>query len=207
MFENQNYQELPFKDYAQIIDGDRGKNYPKSEDFYENEYCLFLTAKNVTKEGFKFDDNQFITAEKDNILRNGKLKRGDIVITTRGTVGNIAYYDNSVPYDNIRINSGMVIIRKSNLQYNQSFFVHAFKNKIDDILGKVTGAAQPQLPINTMNKITITYPPLELQNKFAEFVELIDKLKFINQLNSIILTFLLISYNYLHILFEDLQVL
>ncbi|MEM9995352.1 MAG: restriction endonuclease subunit S, partial [Acinetobacter pittii] len=36
---------------VQIIDGDRGVNYPKSEDFYEHEFCLFLNAGNVTKEG------------------------------------------------------------------------------------------------------------------------------------------------------------
>ena len=46
-----------------------------------------------------------ISKEKDEILKKGKLNRGDIVITTRGTIGNIAYYDNSVPYENIRINS------------------------------------------------------------------------------------------------------
>ena len=33
----------------QLIDGDRGKNYPKHNDFMENGYCLFLSAKNVTK--------------------------------------------------------------------------------------------------------------------------------------------------------------
>ena len=180
MFDNKGYAELPFRDYAQIIDGDRGKNYPKSEELYDNEYCLFLSAKNVTKNGFKFEAKQFISKEKDKLLKKGKLKRGDIVITTRGTVGNIAYYDKSIPFENIRINSGMVIIRKSELEYNQIFFVNAFKNKIDEILGKVTGAAQPQLPIGIMNNISISYPPIELQNEFAAFVERIDKSKFID---------------------------
>jgi len=36
----------------QLIDGDRGKNYPKEADFREDGYCLFLSAKNVTSSGF-----------------------------------------------------------------------------------------------------------------------------------------------------------
>ena len=178
MFGDSKYQELPFNQYAQIIDGDRGKNYPKSNDFSSEGYCLFISAKNVTKEGFIFDENQFITKEKDLSLRKGKLQRGDIIITTRGTIGNIAFYDDNVPFDNIRINSGMVIIRKNNLEYNQGFFIYAFKDKIHEILSKVSGSAQPQLPIGTMNKITICYPPISLQNEFADFVKLIDKSKF-----------------------------
>lgn len=179
MFENKGFSFLPFSKYADIIDGDRGKNYPKATDFSDNGYCLFLNAKNVTKEGFSFEQTQFISKEKDAALRKGKLQRKDIVITTRGTIGNIAYYDETIPYDNIRINSGMVIIRRQNISYNPFFFLYAFRNKVEEIKAKnVTGVAQPQLPIHIMSKIQLLNPPIELQNEFAEFVELIDKLKF-----------------------------
>ena len=180
MFGEGSCKQIPFSEYAEIIDGDRGKNYPKSEDFSDDDYCLFLSAKNVTKNGFLFENNQFISKEKDEILRKGKLNRGDIVITTRGTIGNIAYFDDSIPYENIRINSGMVIIRNKDLEFNQRFFLEAFRNKIDEIIAtQVTGAAQPQLPIHIMSKITLPYPDLSLQNKFAAFVEQIDKSKFV----------------------------
>lgn len=81
-----------------FIDGDRGKNYPNGTDFSPTGYCLFLNAKNVTSNGFEFADTMFITKEKDSILRKGKLQRHDTVLTTRGTVGNVAYYNQRVPY-------------------------------------------------------------------------------------------------------------
>ena len=181
MFVEKGFKEITFSDYAEIIDGDRGKNYPKAEEFSDEGYCLFLSAKNVTKDGFLFEQMQFISEEKDNLLRKGKLCRGDIVITTRGTIGNIAFYDD-IPYDNVRINSGMVIIRQKEVSFNQIFFLNAFKNKIDEIKEtNVTGAAQPQLPIHIMSKIKLLNPPIELQNEFADFVKLIDKSKFIVQ--------------------------
>lgn len=94
-----------------VIDGDRGKEYPKSKDFNSKGHCLFLNAKNVTKSGFKFDSMQFIDQEKDKALRKGKLQRGDLVLTTRGSLGQFAYYSSDVPYEHLRINSGMVILR------------------------------------------------------------------------------------------------
>lgn len=182
MFVEKGFKEITFSDYAEIIDGDRGKNYPKAEEFSDEGYCLFLSAKNVTKDGFLFEQMQFISEEKDNLLRKGKLCRGDIVITTRGTIGNIAFYDDDIPYDNVRINSGMVIIRQKEVSFNQIFFLNAFKNKIDEIKEtNVTGAAQPQLPIHIMSKIKLLNPPIELQNEFADFVKLIDKSEFYGQ--------------------------
>ena len=59
---------------VEIIDGDRGTNYPKTADFSESGYCLFLNAGNVTSTGFNFDDCSFVTQEKDEALRKGKLK-------------------------------------------------------------------------------------------------------------------------------------
>ena len=48
-----------------IIDGDRGKNYPNESDFCSDGYCLFLNAGNVTKSGWSFETNMFISKEKD----------------------------------------------------------------------------------------------------------------------------------------------
>ena len=33
---------------AEIIDGDRGKNYPKQDEFYPQGYCLFLKILDIT---------------------------------------------------------------------------------------------------------------------------------------------------------------
>ena len=169
---------LPMTELCEIIDGDRGKNYPKQEEFSVEGFCLFLNAKNVTANGFSFDNCLFITEEKDNILSNGKLRRGDVVLTTRGTLGNLAFYDDSVPYENMRINSGMVILRMKRERITERFFIEQFKMQLASIKEKIaSGSAQPQLPISTMNKIMMLVPSVELQHQFAAFVEQTDKSK------------------------------
>lgn len=175
---SQSLNSMPMTDVCYIIDGDRGKNYPTANDFYEDEHCLFLNAKNVTSNGFSFDSCMFITKEKDQSLRKGKLKRGDVVLTTRGTLGNLAYYTDDVPYENIRINSGMVILRMHKSTVNEVFFIEQFKMLLDDIKAKIaSGSAQPQLPISTMNKIVMIIPEISEQNQFADFVVQVDKSK------------------------------
>ena len=173
-----NLPASPMTAICQIIDGDRGKNYPKQEEFSDSGFCLFLNAKNVTAQGFSFENCTYITEEKDALLRNGKLCRGDVVLTTRGTIGNLAFYDTSVPYENIRINSGMVILRMNKQVVSEIFFIEQFKMQLDSIKSRIaSGSAQPQLPISTMNKIEMILPPIELQNQFAAFVERIDQQK------------------------------
>ena len=173
-----NLPASPMTAICQIIDGDRGKNYPKQEEFSDSGFCLFLNAKNVTAQGFSFENCTYITEEKDALLRNGKLCRGDVVLTTRGTIGNLAFYDTSVPYENIRINSGMVILRMNKQVVSEIFFIEQFKMQLDSIKSRIaSGSAQPQLPISTMNKIEMILPPIELQNQFAAFVERVSQQK------------------------------
>ena len=47
-----------------IIDGDRGKNYPKKVEFSPEGYCLFLNTSNVRKGYFNFDKLEFISKER-----------------------------------------------------------------------------------------------------------------------------------------------
>ena len=114
-----------------IIDGDRGKQYPNSTDLMDSGYCVFLSAKNVTKSGFKFDSVQFISEEKHNQLRKGLVKKGNIVLTTRGTVGQFGYFNDDVNFEILRINSGMVI-----LDHYESVTIRNGKYNSDQLLKK-----------------------------------------------------------------------
>ncbi len=89
------------------------------------------------------------------------------MITTRGTLGNVAIYDESVPYENVRVNSCMLILRickdviSSN--YLASFLRSpVFKVQIDKLK---SGTAQPQIPANILRSTVIDIPSLEDQEK------------------------------------------
>ena len=171
----------------ELIDGDRGKNYPKNDEMFEKGYCLFLNAKNVTLNGFVFDENVFITMEKDEILRKGKLNRNDIVLTTRGTIGNVGLYDDKIPYDNVRINSGMLIIRNNDKNINTKYLYYQLTSPFirNQIFSLKTGSAQPQIPITVLKKLKLLIPDKRTQDKIVRVMDSIkNKLTLNSEINN-----------------------
>jgi len=147
-------------DLVDFIDGDRGKNYPTFEEFASTGYCLFLNASNVTSTGFNFDTCMFVTEEKDKSMNKGHLSLYDIVLTSRGTLGNVALYDRHIRYENMRINSGMLIIRPKTNQLSPYFIYALLKSTYMKaaIERFRSGSAQPQLPIKDLQKISFEIP-------------------------------------------------
>ena len=131
-----------------------------------------MNAKNVTTNGFAFDTVQFITKEKDELLNKGKLVRDDIVLTTRGTIGNIAYFTQDIPYENIRINSGMVIYR-GGTEFYKPYLCWLYKSAfvLNQIRKLQTGTAQPQLPIKIMNKLLLKIPLYQEQIEIQKCIQ------------------------------------
>ena len=147
-------------DLVDFIDGDRGKNYPTFDEFTSTGYCLFLNASNVTSTGFNFDNCMFVSEEKDKLMNKGHLSPYDIVLTSRGTLGNVALYDKHIKYENVRINSGMLIIRPKTKQLSPYFIYALLKSSYMKaaIERFKSGSAQPQLPIKDLQKITFEIP-------------------------------------------------
>ena len=168
------FEDAPFE----IIDGDRGKNYPSQNQLLEDGHCLFLSATNVTKDGFVFDNCQFITQEKHEALRKGTVDRGDVILTTRGTLGNVAYYSESVPFPHVRINSGMVTIKSDSAELLSPYVYYYLKSDLfqSQVRALQSGAAQPQLPIRDIKKIKFNYPDLPTQERIASILSAYDDL-------------------------------
>ena len=160
----------------EIIDGDRGKQYPKNNELLPDGFCLFLSTKNLPDIRFDFSETQFISKEKDCALRKGKLQRNDIAFTTRGTLGHLAWFTDAIPYENIRINSGMVILRNQDCGIDTRFLFQQLASQYiqKQIAELRTGSAQPQLPIKDFLNLELYLPPLEEQKRIAQILGALD---------------------------------
>mgnify|MGYP001468225920 CR=1 FL=1 len=195
-----------FKDTSiKFIDGDRGTNYPSKTEFFREGHCLFLDTKNVTEVGFKFDKAVFISKEKDKLLGKGKLQRGDIVLTSRGTLGNIAFYGDDIPYADIRINSGMLIVRSDTNEYSPYYLYiflrsNIFKWQYERIS---SGSAQPQLPVHSLKNASILKRDLDTQRKIEECIRCLDdKIKLNSKIESELEEMTKSIYNYWFVQFD-----
>ncbi|MEI6178496.1 MAG: restriction endonuclease subunit S, partial [Verrucomicrobiota bacterium] len=180
-------------------------NYPKKTEFFSKGYCWFLNTSNVKSAGFDFSEMDFITAEKDAALSKGKLRLHDIVLTTRGTIGNCAYFGESIPFEHVRINSGMVVLRADPSQL-APYFLYAFLRS--DIFKIQTGthssgSAQPQLPIGTLRNIVIPLFGLPHQRKIAAVLTTLDsKIELNNRINAELEGMAKLLYNYWFVQFD-----
>lgn len=177
------WESFPLEEISDVLDGDRGHNYPNGEDLKEQGHTLFLSASNVTKNGFKLDVRQYITQDKSESLGNGKLIIDDIILTSRGSIGHIAWYNKNinqeVPF--ARINSGMLILRVKN--YVDPGFISQYlkspmgKKKIEVIS---FGSAQPQLTKASVSKFSVSIPSeTPEQTQIGSYFQKLDNL--INQ--------------------------
>jgi type I restriction enzyme S subunit len=160
------------KDIAEIEDGDRGENYPKQHELV-SEGILFLSTSNFVNNKLDLSKVTYITKEKFSQLRKGKLRRGDLIVTLRGSIGNIVIFDEE-GYDTGFINAQMAILRLKNV--NRIFFQQLYtSNSFQLVLKKTqTGSSQPQLPLKNLKELEIIIPPLELQELFAATIQQIN---------------------------------
>lgn len=160
------------------IDGDRGKNYPKKDDYLTNGYALFLGADNINSGSLTLDKCIFISKEKHDAMNKGIVKDEDILLVMRGNgTGRSCIYINRMKHQAARINSGLVIIRNTP-EFTDVNFLHQLMQSSfiqKQFLSFMFGSAQPQLTIQLLNSLIIPAPPLVEQKKIAKILSTWDK--------------------------------
>ncbi|PKZ99490.1 hypothetical protein CYK19_01060 [Streptococcus mitis] len=169
-------------DIFQIIDGDRGKSYPGESDFSSFGHTLFLDTGNVKKTGLDFSTTKFISEEKDKELRNGKLISGDFILTSRGTLGNVAYYDENIQkrYSSVRINSAMLILRPLlGAKIAPEYILAVLRGNLISNFMKVNqvGSAQPHITKKEFSNIKVLVPSnIQEQQAIGSYFSNLDNL-------------------------------
>lgn len=170
-----NFSSLGIK----TIDGDRGKNYPKKDEYLEDGYCLFLGADNVSSNGLMLDKKTFLTREKHEQLGNGVVKYDDLLLIMRGNgTGRVCIYDRVISsYENARINSGLIIIRLNPDFLDKNFALQLMRSSfvIKQFESFMFGSAQPQLTVKILKSLKLPRPTLPEQRKIAKTLSIWDK--------------------------------
>ena len=155
---------MPLRDVSELINGDRSKNYPSGKDLV-SEGVLFLNTKNISGSNLIFGEEAFITKEKFRSLTRGKLKRGDLVITLRGSIGQCAIFDSD--HETGFINAQLMIIRPNESvtpSYLHRLIIHPTTQH--RLLRAKSGSAVPQLTAKQIGDLQVPVPPIELQRSF-----------------------------------------
>jgi len=150
------------------INGDRGKNYPSLNDTVE-EGIPFINAGNLM-DGFISKQNmRFITDERYDLLRSGKIQEDDILYCLRGSLGKMGIVRE---IEKGAIASSLIIIRTLqgfNINYIYSLLASPHGEYL--ISKYDNGTAQPNLAAGSLRDFEIPIPPLAEQNRIVQKIE------------------------------------
>lgn len=168
------WEEKKLGEIAELIDGDRGKNYPNEKEILEKG-ILFLSTSNFSDNKLILNKkNRYISQEKFDLLTKGKVTSQDLIITLRGSIGNIVVFEND-KFSTAFINAQMMIIRPNiNNKYYLYYLFQTLKSK-KEIENMSSGSAQPQLTKKDLKSFKLFYPSFQEQEKIVNFLSSVDK--------------------------------
>lgn len=159
-----------------ISDGNYGELYPTSNDF-KSEGIPFLRANNIKNLKIDDSDTKYISIEQHSILTSGHLLTNDILITTRGDLGNLALIDNK--HNGSNINAQICLLRVSEenkLNYLYLLYILDFKDSKKQYKALETGTALKQLPKGNLVKLKLKIPLIKEQTKIGNYFQKLDTL-------------------------------
>ena len=175
---------------ADIVDeismGPFGSNI-KVENFI-SEGIPVLNGSNL--QGYKLNEESFnyVSEEKANSLGKANAYRGDVVITHRGTLGQIIYIPSDSKFERYVISQSQFRLKLKRDIVRPDFLVYYFHTAIGQhkILMNASQVGVPALarPTSTFREVTLPIPPMDIQNKIMDILLSIDgKLAVNKQIN------------------------
>ncbi len=136
------------------------------KDFNNNNKKVYVTEKTITELGLNKSATKL-------------LQKGDIIISARGTVGEIAVISRPMAF-----NQSCYGIKAIPNIVQDDFLYYLLKNSIQYLKHNTHGSVFDTITKETFEKIDILLPPLETQEKIARVLSsLDDKIELNNKIN------------------------
>ena len=143
---------------------------------YLDEGIPLIRSMNVHFNGIKYDGLAYLNEDQAKGLKNVEVFENDILLNITGASVARCYI---VPIDILpaRVNQHVCIIRCKEIIH--PIFLHGvitnkeYQNHLLKLAG--TGATREAINKQQIESLDVIFPPIELQNQFADFVKEVDK--------------------------------
>ena len=131
-------------------------------------------------QGHKLNEESFnyVSEEKADSLGKANAYRGDVVITHRGTLGQIVYIPNDSKFERYVISQSQFRLKLDTSIVRPDFFVYYFHTREGQhkILMNASQVGVPALarPTSTFKKVSISLPSLKTQDEIMDVVLALD---------------------------------
>lgn len=167
------------------LDGNHGNIHPKSKDFVPFG-IPFIMSNNVQNGLIDTENCHFIRKEQADKLQKGFSFVGDVLLTHKGTVGNVAIVSN-IPTEYIMLTPQVTYYRVRDHNRLQNNFIKIyfestqFQTKLEHLS---EGGTRAYIGITNQRKLPFLLPPLPEQKTIAQTLSDVDAL--IDELDKLI---------------------
>ncbi len=161
-----------------------GSPLPNGNTSYVKNGAIYLQSSNVWRGFFDFSELHYIPLKDEETISDTRIRYGDILITRTGRINTpdsslarIAMYRDEL--GPVNISNAMFLVRlKSGISPLFVQYCLLSEPYREYIKGCCPGGTDKRnLYIRYVEQFPIILPPVELQNKFAHFVQQVDKSK------------------------------
>ncbi len=139
---------------------------------------IFLWGIKHVNKHFSFNTTEFVSEEKAKELESYNIKSGDLVMTRKGTIGNVCIYPNHLAPG--IMHSDLLRLRVDSNLVNNIFMQYQFRfdNKIKEEITKIShGAIMAGINVSKLKKLKVRVPSMKLQNEFSKKISRIFDMK------------------------------
>ena len=142
----------------------------------EEDYAIMVRFTNFTKNDFK-NDVKYVSKDAYDFFKKSQIFGGELIVCKIGSAGQ----NYVMPYLNrpvsLGLNQIMIRIKDTILMPYLYQYLHTDYGEFL-ISGCINGAVTKTITKTELKKIPILLPPMEFQQRFAEFVQQVDKSRF-----------------------------
>ena len=177
LFGDSNYPAEPLdNNVVEMFIGPFGSSL-KNEVFVDEEdgFCMVYEQKHAIQKTMNVP-TRYVPKSKYEELKRFTILGGDIIVSCRGTIGEIFIVPDNAPMG--IMHPSIMKIRLNAEKYNQKFFVFALEQYMDEHNAEAKGSGvKMAVSATVLGQSDFVIPPMEVQNQFAAFVEQTDKSK------------------------------
>jgi type I restriction enzyme S subunit len=159
----------------EIQDGNHGERHPKVADYVEDG-IPFIMANDLSSGFVDLGSCYRISENQARGLRIGFSIPGDVLLTHKGTLGNVALVTDADPF--IMLTPQVTYYRTDNSRLLNRFLVYAFREPGFQARLHSVGAqgTRPYIGITAQRRLQIVFPPRAVQSRIADILSSYDDL-------------------------------
>jgi type I restriction enzyme S subunit len=174
----------PLVELKDLVSPERNsmRSGPFGSDLLHSEFVdegvAVLGIDNAVLNRFSWKGRRFITPDKFEKLKRYTIRPGDVLVTIMATIGRSAVVPNDIgPAINSKHLAAITLDHSKALPSFISFSIHSDDRIINQLFARSRGAIMNGLNLSLMKELKFRLPPIDVQLKFQEALELLESQK------------------------------